>query len=253
MVAAFKLNSLLAKAKELSRWIGLDIQYSSNTLQAARTRLLNEARINLVLDVGANAGWYAIDLRRQGYKGRIISFEPLKSPFAQLLVASGHDADWTVHNLALGSQSGEFPMNVAENCFSSSLLETAEASIQADAKTRTAGSEVVQLRRLDDVIDELDVGSSNILLKMDTQGFELEVLRGAEASLRRFAAIECELSLVELYERQPLFYEVSRHLYEGGFVMTWIERGFRNQRQQLLQVESLFIARKSSYNSVPTP
>lgn len=246
MLSNSKWLSFLGNTKRAFNRIGLDVQSYANTLGAARKRLISDLGITLVLDVGANAGWYASDLRSQGYKDRIISFEPLKKPFAELQKLTLEDPNWTAFNVALGSKSGSVSMYVSENSFSSSLLKVTGESIAASARTQIAAKEDVQVCTLDQLIPDLGTGSSKVLLKLDTQGFEREVILGAKTMLSRCSAVECELSLVELYEKQPLFYEVCQLLYEQGFVMTWIERGFRNANHELLQADALFVARRTN-------
>jgi len=246
MISDSNRRFILSTTKRIFNRVGLDVQSLANTLSAARRRLLDDLKIDLVLDVGANAGWYATALRSQDYRGRIASFEPLKSPFTELHALSISDPRWTAHNVALGRHVGTMPMYVSENLFSSSLLKVTNASIAASNETRIAGTEDVQVRTLDHFVTELNVHESNVLLKLDTQGFELEVLQGGEAMIEHCSAIECELSLVELYEKQPMFYEVCRYLYEKGFVMIWMERGFRNGKHELLQVDALFVSHRSN-------
>jgi hypothetical protein len=95
--------------KKLIRWIigkaGYDI-VKSLPVFARRKKLFDSFGINVVLDVGANVGLYAKDLRGARYKGRIVSFEPLSSAYSHLLKNKKADASWEAFNMALGDKEG---------------------------------------------------------------------------------------------------------------------------------------------------
>lgn len=230
-----------AAIKRLAAAGGLDVQRRANTLVEARRRALSAFRIDLVLDVGANVGQYGSELRGGGYKGRIVSFEPLVEAHARLGKRLVGDVLWQSRNVALGSVDGESQIMEARNSVSSSLLPVTNISTQANSETEQTGRSTVPVRRLDSLLPEVAPAEARILLKVDTQGYELEVLRGAEDSLKRVDVVECELSLREVYKGQPLFYEISRHLYERNFCAVWIERGFQGPSRDILQVDALFV------------
>ena len=87
-----------------------------------RSRILHRLAVEVVLDVGANVGQYGRDLRAFGYHGHIHSFEPMRGPFERLTVTAAADGSWTATRSAVGAESGELSINVAENSISSSLL-----------------------------------------------------------------------------------------------------------------------------------
>lgn len=90
---------------------------------AARRRLLDGFGIDVILDVGANAGQFAVSLRESmGYRGEIVSFEPLPDAFAHLRSFAVQDPAWEAHNVALGEADGELTLNVSKNRVSSSFL-----------------------------------------------------------------------------------------------------------------------------------
>src|SRR5690242_4792078 len=83
--------------------------------------------VNLVLDVGANVGQFAQGLRRAGYSGRILSFEPLAQAHGRLLSAARSDPNWTIApRVAIGDQEGEIEIHVSGNSVSSSVLDMLE-------------------------------------------------------------------------------------------------------------------------------
>jgi len=180
--------------------------------------ILNQYAINLVLDVGANTGQFAQSLRREiGYAGRIISFEPVSSVFEKLQASTANDPAWSAMQCALGSEDSELAINVSESTvFSSFLQSSTYLSNQFGSSSVSSRREQVQVRRLDKYLQELlgpDLAQARIFLKMDTQGFDLEVFAGATGILDRIFVLQSELSAVPIYERMPHLTE-SLAIYE---------------------------------------
>lgn len=179
--------------------------------------LLRRLQPTVVVDVGANRGQFALDVSKASPHARIFSFEPLSSEAAVFRqVFSGYQ-NVELRQCALGAATGTARMHVAGAADSSSLLEIGSLQEQIFAGTREVRVEEVDVETLDDVLLEHDL-SGQALLKIDVQGFELEVLRGARDSLRKFRWIYVELSFVELYVGQPLAHEVIEFLRVQGFV-----------------------------------
>src|SRR5262249_23102767 len=145
--------------------------------------LLSELAIDLVLDVGAHEGEFAGLLREIGYTGDIISFEPVAASFEKLTRSRQGDSRWRGRNHALGSEDGHLDLNIYEGSVFNSFLNPEGAS--PFAKQRIVGTERVAVRRLESALDEIlaDRSHARIFLKMDTQGYDLIVLRGAGARL----------------------------------------------------------------------
>jgi FkbM family methyltransferase len=202
-------------------------------------RLVRGRGIDVVLDVGANEGLYAAKLRANGYRGRIVSLEPLSAMFAKLEQASAGDDAWTSLRTAVGAQAGPATLNVAGNWASSSLLPMDPRLPRIEPRTAYVGTEKCEVATLDGL--RLLAPGERALLKVDVQGFELEVLRGAEQTLRQVEAVDVELSLVPLYEGAPDADDVVRHLEARGFSLRSKEPAFRDPRTgDLLQVDALF-------------
>lgn len=213
----------------------------SRTPELRRVRLIADRGVDLVLDVGANTGPFARALREAGYAGRIVSFEPQLAAFSELEAASGSDLAWDCRRVALGSSDGTVELHVAGNSSSSSLLEMTEQHVTSAPESRYVTSERVELRRLDTIRDEVVRRDDTVYLKVDVQGFELEVLRGAEETLEQVVAVEAELSFVPLYEGGAALMDVVSHLDERGFHLLTLDPVFVDSRDgRLLQVDGLF-------------
>jgi FkbM family methyltransferase len=195
--------------------------------------------IDSVIDIGANAGQYATLLRTSGYAGRIQSYEPLPDAFAQLCRRADGDPLWTPINQAVGNSAGTLTMHVAANSVSSSILEVAEVHRQAAPASASVATITVQSTGLDSVLAALDADS--VMVKADTQGFELPILKSAGSLLHRVRLIEIEMSLTELYEGQALFREVDEFLLAQNFELKSIEEGFFDaDTGELLQIDAIY-------------
>jgi FkbM family methyltransferase len=205
-----------------------------------RPLLIDEEAIDLVLDIGANIGQWASEIRTAGYRGRIVSFEPGSNAFAQLERAAADDPLWEVRRLAIGASTRTETLHVTLNSVSSSLYAMGERQLAADPRSSVAGDEMVDVMRLDDVPD-LVQSAERILLKADVEGGELAVLEGAAAILEQTRLLELELSAVPLHEGQPLLGEVVHWCERSGFVLTGIEVSFRERRTgDLLSANGFF-------------
>lgn len=226
------------------RRIGYDLsRYNARTGTPVdrRLKLMRHHGVNLVLDVGANAGQYARGLRNLGVTDRIYSFEPLSSAYAALAEAARTDPAWTVRNLALGDRDGEAEIHIAGNSQSSSLLKMLPAHLERTPHARTVGTERIQIRRLDSIMPELVAAGDRPFLKIDAQGYERAIIAGAGSRLRDFVGIQMELSLIPLYAGETLLAPMVLHMETLGFVLMSIEPGFCDTRTgQLLQTDCVF-------------
>lgn len=203
--------------------------------------LLERHAINLVLDVGANEGQFASELRATGFEGRIVSFEPLPDEYAVLEGRASRDDRWECRRLAIGERSGEAQIHVAGNRQSSSLLPILERHVNALPSSAYVGTEKVEMVRLDDLADELLGEDGRVFLKLDAQGYEERILAGAEATLRHCPVLETELSLVPLWEGQPLLGEMVESLRSKGYSCLGFEDVISDpDTAQVLQVDGLF-------------
>ncbi len=178
--------------------------------------LLRMYRVNCVIDVGAHRGQYAERLRETGYRGQIVSFEPVPHAFERLERAAAGDPRWTVHPVALGREDGETAMNVVPGTLSS-LLPATEFGAGRYPRLQRAERVTVQVRRLDGLLDELvaDVAEPRPYLKLDTQGYDLDVFAGVGDRAEDFVGMQSEVALMRIYEGAPRMCEALA-AYEGA-------------------------------------
>jgi FkbM family methyltransferase len=221
------------------------VPYLPGTGEAARrAKLMRSLDADVLLDVGANAGQYGIETRRGGFEGRIVSFEPLPDAYAELQRNCAEDAGWECRNYALGSEDGKSSINVAGNSYSSSLLPMADRHRDSAPESAYVGEVEIEVRTLDSIWEELVPGGETAFLKLDVQGFEAEVLKGAAGSLDKVVGVQSELSLVPLYEGAPLYREIVDHLEGLGFRLAGLEPGFEDpDTGEMLQADGVFVRR----------
>ena len=204
-----------------------------------RLRALERLNIDLVLDVGANVGQYASELRAYGYRGRIISFEPLPDAFAKLSAAAAGDALWEVRNVAAGAAPARLTMHVSENSVSSSLLRVTSASVAAAPASRATRTTEVDVITLDKVL--ADAAGARIMLKIDTQGYEWSVLQGCGVELAKVLLLDVEMSLQPLYDDTILFETVDNWIVQQGFRRLGFDTSFWNRDSgELLGLDGIY-------------
>lgn len=231
--------------RRLLRAQGLDViaYRPEKSYAAAMQRLLERSAIELVLDVGANIGQYAKWLRSIGYRSRIVSFEPLQVAYGALERASAGDPLWTVMpRCALGAEDMSVRINVSENSQSSSIRAMLPAHLQAAPESRYVGYEEVRMHTLDGIASGLLEGAGQVLLKIDTQGYEDQVLAGARQLLARVRAVQLELSLAPLYEGQLLMCEMMKRMQALGLDCHLLWPGFVDASNgRVLQMDAVFV------------
>lgn len=213
----------------------------------ARLRwMLSAHGVDTVLDVGANAGQYGRNLRDAGFRGEIVSFEPLSKAHSQLCRIARHDSLWTVaERMAIGDWDGQTEIHVANNSVSSSLLPMLPSHQAAEPESKFVATETVPIARLDSIAPRFLKNGKPIFIKIDAQGFEKKVIDGAPELLKRTAGLQVELSLTPLYEGESLFQPIVECLRSINFDLWALNPAFVDKRNgRMLQVDGVFFRRK---------
>ena len=228
--------------KKLLKEVNLQVKPYPDKDLKRRLQIIQHCKIDTLLDVGANAGQYSATMRELGYNKKIVSFEPLKSAFKGLEKSSSRDTNWFIHNYALGNEDCKSVINIANNSYSSSLLNMLPTHLESAPTSQYVGQQDIEEKKLDSIFDTVAQAGDNIMLKIDTQGYEKNVLDGAENSLQHIKIIQLEMSIVPLYENELLFFDMIRFIESKGFVLYSLETGFSNPvTGQLLQVDGIFV------------
>lgn len=228
------INSILIK-------FGFELlKFPSGSLKK-RIELMKRFNIGVVFDVGANTGQYAANIRKAGYKGEIISFEPLSSAFKLLKNQSDKDGKWSSENFGMGDFDGESVINISKNLVSSSILNIKKEHTDAEPESKYVAQEKIIIRKLDSVFSSYNQNGENTFLKIDTQGFEKEVILGAANSLNKITGLQVEMSLVECYDGEMMYNDMKNLIESFGFGLYYLEPGFSDPvTGKLMQVDGIF-------------
>lgn len=207
---------------------------------------LKEYGVNTVIDIGANAGQFGHFLRSEvAYRRRIVSFEPVSSSFRSLEKMCARDPDWTAFQLALGRKAGQAEINVAEYSQCSSFLTATSRETNAfERPSQTVRREQVQIKRLDDMTEAFlpQAGERpSLFVKLDTQGYDLEVIAGAAKTLEDVQVLQTEVPLIHIYERMPSLAEVLDTVQGLEFAVAGLFPVNHDRRLRLVEVDVVFV------------
>ena len=220
---------MVGRLRKLARTMGFDIAPfpGAATHWPRLAEMLERHDITLVLDVGANIGQYATALRNNGYRRRIVSFEPLSAAHSDLTANADLDPDWIVApRCAVGSVPGETTINISPESDMSSLLALTDDAAEKFASVRPTASEAVPITTLATEIPRYASAGDAVFVKSDTQGFEAEVLEGLGEAAKRVTGLQLELSLVPIYQGQPDYLSVLNRVGDLGFVPHLVIPGY---------------------------
>lgn len=213
-----KLRRLLVHQARSRGWIVARWPYPG-TIEALTKELLRQRQVSLVIDVGAHIGRYGEMLRKIGYEGTILSIEPDPRSFPVLQRRAALDAAWLTRQCAASDRSGEETFHLYDRAELSSLHEP--TALGATSYSMSTSDEVtVSVQTLDQILIEAVPSHDRlrVLLKVDTQGSDAAILRGAAGALESVEVLQTEVAVQQLYEQVPPLHERLRSLDELGFV-----------------------------------
>lgn len=206
--------------------------------------VINHYRIDLVFDIGANTGQFAREIRSAGYNGELHSFEPVKDTYETLQAASQNDHKWHTHQLALGATPTKKPIYVMSSSDLSSFSEPSQFGKDRFKGFQSNTEEIVQVDTLDNFIESYQLKSRKILLKMDTQGHDLEVLKGASHTLDSILAIQSEISFIPLYKKMPHYLDALKTIENCGFNVAAMNPVAKSEDLAIIEMDCLFVCNK---------
>jgi FkbM family methyltransferase len=246
-----QVGEMFAEARHTLRtWArvrGLEVgrTYPDMSLAHFVPSLLKSRGIEYVLDVGAHHGEFARVLRRHGYRGQIISFEPVREHFMTLSSYASGDPRWSVYHLGLGRENTRMTINVAhKGSGCSSFLNPNEYGLHAtNGQASIDRLEEVEVRRLDSLDrDILPAGADrNIYLKLDTQGYDVEVVHGAGEMLERIPALQSEMSIRPIYDGMPSISDALQVMNGYGYEVSAMFPVKRDDIQRLVEFDCVMV------------
>jgi FkbM family methyltransferase len=207
-----------------------------------RLKTIKYCGINKIFDIGANAGQYGIDMRNLGYNKKIVSFEPLKDAYKELEKVSKNDKNWITNNYALGHENIKSIINISKNSWSSSILEILPKHLENAPDSLYIGKDEIEIKKLNSIFNSFYEEGDNLMAKIDTQGYEKNVIDGANEVIHKFRIVHVEMSIVPLYDNEVLFFDMVKLLEKKGFQLFSLENGLADQiTGRLLQVDGIFV------------
>lgn len=231
--------SLQSKVSNFLNSFGFNLaRYQKNSLKECLKLYL----VDTIFDIGANKGDSVINFRYLGYKGKIISFEPIKKLFQNLDEKAKKSKNWEVENYALSDKIEQKSFNISGgDGSSSSFLEMDETLIAAAPDQKYIQQETVKCSTLSEMVKKHYPIGDRLFLKIDVQGFEKNVLEGGLDVLDRVIGIQIELSIKSQYKGELLYTEMIDYLSQKGFSLIRFENVWYHQvSKELYQVDAIF-------------
>lgn len=199
----------------------------------------NIDNINTIIDVGANRGQFALLASFFFPKSKLICFEPIQSAYINLKNLFYYRENFHAHNFAIGNEIKEAEINISNKEDSSSLLEITKQQETVFPGTEKKASEKIKLSKLENLI-KIEDCQKDILMKIDVQGYELEVLKGSKELIKSMKYIYFEGSFVELYKNQPMITEILNFLISSNFILEGIYNTSYDKNGNPVQADFLF-------------
>lgn len=196
--------------------------------------------ISLGVDVGANEGQFAQIFRTAFPEATLVSFEPIDKCFNRLKDNFKNDKNFHGYKTGVGAKKEQISFHPTDFSPASSFLKIKQDVATTFSIKRAPEATKIQVDTLDNLLAPFELRQP-AFLKVDTQGFELNVLKGAQKTLQTFTLVLLELSLSQMYEDEPLFDEIYRFMTEHGFVMRAVLDVLKDPKTgKHLQVDVLF-------------
>jgi FkbM family methyltransferase len=206
------------------------------------TRCIKKFQIDCFWDVGANIGQTGESIRKHGYTGNILSFEPQEEAYKKLLKNSFNDQKWKIYEKCGLGQNGFKKINISKNSVSSSFLEMENLHIDKSPESKFIKKEEVKIISLSEVFNKEKNSFKKNFLKIDTQGYEKEVLDSGENILDNFIGISCEISVQPLYKNEAKFLDIINYLNTKGFEIYSVHNSYYEiDYGQTFSVDIVFI------------
>jgi FkbM family methyltransferase len=198
--------------------------------------LLQRQRVDLVLDVGGSNGMWARGIRNLGFDKAILSFEPIPQEMEKSKLLNGTDTWWRGYQVAIGSEDGDKVFNVVDQegtAFCSSFLQPTDLKVTS--------SLTVKVARLDSILAHTVSPHLRIFLKTDTQGFDMEVLKGAGKLLDQVVVLQMEMSASPIYEGMTHHTEAMAYLESQGFKLAALDVVDHHEDGRVIEYDCLMV------------
>jgi FkbM family methyltransferase len=202
--------------------------------------VLNSLRVSTVIDVGANNGQFSLVARNSFPNAIIYAFEPLAEASQKFELVFSNDRQTFLRKCALGQEAKSAVINVSHRADSSSLLPISQLQSKLYPGTHKENEETIMIGRGDAEFSDVALASP-VLLKLDVQGYEMEVLLGFGNLIDKIDYVYAEISFIELYVGQQLAHQVIQWLAQRGLHLGGIYNVSLAADGTAIQADALFI------------
>jgi len=238
-------KAFIKKTQNIFERFGIYIASANQNpdLHKRLVKFLNDKKIDFVFDVGANEGGFARELFSKKFKGKIISFEPTQEAYNKLMILAKNNLRWTVEKkCAIGGSEKEIEINVSENSVSSSIIPVKEEEAKKWPGLKIVKKEKVQMYKLDNFIKKYGKINKRLFLKLDTQGYEMNILKACK-NLHKFEGINLEVQIKQYYKTNFSFENIFNLLAKKEFKLVDLEPGFRDKDGSVIEFDAVFLKR----------
>jgi FkbM family methyltransferase len=241
------MNNYKNIIKNIFKLMGFDIKNHPDNCLKSKKNFMKYGGFNVVIDVGASEGQYIDEIRNiLNFQERIISFEPIISSFTKLKKKNQDDHRWIGFNYGLGHANESAIINISKHKPSSSFLDFNQSYLSNHKNFEYIEKQQTEIKTLDSIYEQLLIKQTdNVLLKIDAQGFENNIIKGALNNISKFNGLHLELSVSEIYKGEKSFYEIIDFLDSLNFRVFNLEPYYYSPNSyELLQIEAYFLNKK---------
>ena len=201
-----------------------------------------------IIDIGANRGMFSRTANYLFKDSKIIAFEPLRECYEELKKLNSSIPSFECYNYAAGNKNGKDKIYKSAYDYSSSILKMADLHKETFPISEEIMIEDIEIITLDEMLLNRDL-EKPILVKIDVQGYENFVIKGATKFLENTDIVICELSFYKLYENQVMFKEVYYQLANLNFkFLGSLSELLHPENYTVLQIDGLFV--KNNFNTL---
>lgn len=236
-------------ARTVASVLGYDLVRKSKALRSSFSfeanlfRLLSNHDFDCVIDVGANVGNFSQLCLKKINNSPVYSFEPAKDIADGLALKAKGNPRWFIVPSALGDENGQALLHISshESVFNS--LNSANPDfLSVFQGLESNRDQMVSVLTLDTFCRDNDLGSyRDILLKIDTQGHDFKVLRGATETLKQARAVIVELPFQNIYDSRESYRDILDFMAEAGFKVYGLSTISCDPKGSIIEAGAFFV------------
>lgn len=214
--------------------------------------VLNTLKPSVFIDVGANVGYYPIQLLKTGFTGKIIAIEPVRHVFKTLKKHADNGQKFTAINAGVSDTSGSMTLYVCGTGGGQSSYLPPTEYLEYNSKAKIEDTYETDIVTLSQIIEQHVPNADNIYIKIDVQGLEKKVIQGAKQHLSKVIGCKLEMAVNNSdYEDQPDMWEIIQYMKQQGFVLIHLEHTWRDHvsgTKEIIYMDGIFLNAKKMHN-----